>query len=100
MTGNAQAVALLLEAGADPDAVDGEGRTALMCAAQKNWLSCVRTLVETGSMQNQLTATFAEVAITKKCIDVDNHALFPHCSQGPMCRLSRCTRVQTFFTLP
>jgi len=42
-------VALLLEAGADPNAHDARGRTALGDAAERGHLEAVRILVEAGA---------------------------------------------------
>jgi ankyrin repeat protein len=47
---NASAVvSLLLQAGADINARDGDGRTPLMRAAGRNCLNCVRLLIEKGA---------------------------------------------------
>ena len=47
--GDAEAVVRCLRDGADPNAADGDGQTALYCAAMRNQVGCLEVLGEAGA---------------------------------------------------
>jgi len=71
--GQAQAVTVLLEKGADPDARQANGRTALMEAAVRGHYDTVRTLVIHGAdkaLKDSSGRTAFDLAFEKKQSDV------------------------------
>ena len=51
----------LLRAGADKEARDKEGRTAVMVAAWKGHVICVRTLLEAGADPRRISSKIARI---------------------------------------